>query len=123
MNQIIEEKVKAYYEAKVNLDFQKNLVEILGKELKQLLQKEGITKETTANGYEVSLVNKTTIKYKDELALKDYLKTSGNSNFLVESIDNKKLNAEIKNSISLKEKLSKFIEETNSDSLLVKEVK
>ena len=89
MNKTIEEKVKAYYEAKVILDFQKNQVETLGKELKELLQKEGVTKETTANGYEVSLVNKTNIKYKDELALKNYLKTSGNSNFLVESIDSK----------------------------------
>ena len=123
MNKTIEEKVKAYYEAKVILDFQKNQVETLGKELKELLQKEGVTKETTTNGYEVSLVNKTTIKYKDELALKKYLKTSGNSSFLIENIDNKRLNAEIKNSQLLKEQLSKFIEETNSDSLSVKEAR
>ena len=71
MKKEIEEKVKAYYEAKVALDFQKAQLESLAKELKEELQQEGVKKEITSNGYEVSLTSRTTIKYNDELALKD----------------------------------------------------
>lgn len=122
MKKEIEEKVKSYYEAKVALDFQKAQLENLGKELKEALQQEGVKKETTSNGYEVSLTSRTTIKYKDELALKDYLKIAG-PEYIVESIDSKKLNADIKNSDQLKNNISKYLDISTVDSLTVKEGK
>lgn len=122
MKKEIEEKVKAYYEAKVALDFQKAQLENLGKELKEELQQEGIKKEITSNGYEVSLTSRTTIKYNDELALKDYLKIAG-PQYIIESIDSKKLNADIKKSDQLKNDISKYLEISTIDSLSVKEGK
>ena len=122
MKKEIEEKVKAYYEAKVALDFQKAQLESLAKELKEELQQEGIKKEITSNGYEVSLTSRTTIKYNDELALKDYLKMAG-PQYIIETIDSKKLNTDIKKSDQLKNDISKYLEISTIDSLSVKEGK
>ena len=54
MKQELEAKVKNYFEAKRFADEAKAQVDRLGLELKELLFKEGITKERTSNGFDVS---------------------------------------------------------------------
>lgn len=123
MKKELEEKVLAYYQAKAEADKAKETADNLGKELKELLDREGITKELTSDGLEVSMVGKTTIKYNDEVAIKDYLRNNQMSDYLVEAIDNKKLNDSIKNSSTLNEALKDKITVTTTYSLSVKEKK
>ena len=123
MKQELELKVKNYYEAKRFADEAKAQVDRLGLELKELLFKEGITKESTSNGYDVSLVDKKTFKYDDELAIRDYLRSNNLSEYLVESIDTKRLNESLKKSNELYNDLVKYITPGTTTSLSVKESK
>ena len=94
-----------------------------GAELKELLIREGITKESTTNGYDVSLVDKKTFKYDDELAIRDYLRLNNLNEYLVESIDTKRLNESLKKSNELYNDLVKYITPGTTTSLSVKESK
>lgn len=123
MKQELELKVKNYYEAKRFADEAKAQVDRLGLELKELLCKEGITKETTSNGFDVSLVDKKTFKYDDELAIRDYLRSNNLNEYLVESIDTKRLNESLKKSNELSNDLAKYITPSITTSLSVKESK
>ena len=123
MNKQLEEKIKTYYDLKQQIDTLKKSLDILGNDLKTELEKENIKKETTSNGYEVNLISKTTIKYTDEEALKNFLKILGKTEYLIESIDNKRLNESIKASESFKKDISNYINENISNSLMIKEVK
>lgn len=123
MNKELEQKVLAYYKAKESADKAKEIVDNLGKELKELLEKEDIKKETTSDGLEVSMIGKTTIKYNDEVGIKNYLKANKMTDYLVEAIDSKKLNDSIKNSQTLNDALKSKITITTSYSLSVKESK
>ena len=123
MKQELELKVKNYYEAKRFADEAKAQVDRLGLELKELLFKEGITKESTSNGYDVSLVDKKTFKYDDELAIRDYLRLNNLNEYLVESIDTKRLNESLKKSNELYNDLVKYITPGTTTSLSVKESK
>lgn len=119
----LETKIKRYYEAKQFADNAKAQVDELGKELKELLDKEGVTKEQTSNGFEVSLIGKTTFKYDDEVAIKSYLRENSLNEYLVESIDSKRLNEKLKESTTLYEELTPYITKSTSLSLSVKESK
>ena len=123
MKQELELKVKNYYEAKRFADEAKAQVDRLGLELKELLFKEGITKESTSNGYDVSIVDKKTFKYDDELAIRDYLRSNNLNEYLVESIDTKRLNESLKKSNELYNDLIKYITPSITTSLSVKESK
>ena len=123
MKQELELKVKNYYEAKRFADEAKAQVDRLGLELKELLFKEGITKESTSNGYDVSIVDKKTFKYDDELAIRDYLRSNNLNEYLVESIDTKRLNESLKKSNELYNDLVKYITPSITTSLSVKESK
>lgn len=119
----LEAKIKHYFDAKKFADEAKAQVEFLGAELKELLDKEGITKDTTSNGFDVNLIEKTTFKYDDELAVRDYLRQNNLNEFLVESIDTKRLNESLKKSKELSNDLSMYIFPTRTVSLSVKESK
>lgn len=123
MNKELEEKIKDYYEAKRIADEAKATVEFLGAELKELLIKEGITKESTSNGFDVSLVDKKTFKYDDELAIRDYLRQNNLNEYLIESIDTKRLNESLKKSNELYNDLVKYITPGITTSLSIKESK
>lgn len=123
MKQELEAKVKNYFEAKRFADEAKAQVDRLGLELKELLVKEGITKESTSNGFDVSLVDKKTFKYDDELAIRDYLRSNNLNEYLVESIDTKRLNESLKKSNELHNDLAKYITPSITTSLSVKESK
>lgn len=123
MKQELEAKVKNYFEAKRFADEAKAQVDRLGLELKELLFKEGITKERTSNGFDVSLVDKKTFKYDDELAIRDYLRSNNLNEYLVESIDTKRLNESLKKSNELYNDLVKYITPGTTTSLSVKESK
>lgn len=123
MKKEIEEKIKNYYEAKRVADEAKATVDFLGAELKEILIQEGISKETTSNGFDVSLVDKKTFKYDDELAIRDYLRSNNLSEYLVESIDTKRLNESLKKSNELYNDLVKYITPGTTTSLSVKESK
>ena len=123
MKKEIEEKIKNYYEAKKIADEAKATVDFLGAELKEILIQEGISRETTSNGFDVSLVDKKTFKYDDELAIRDYLRSNNLSEYLVESIDTKRLNEGLKKSNELYNDLVKYITPGTTTSLSVKESK
>ena len=119
----LEVKIKNYFDAKRIADEAKAQVEFLGAELKELLNKEGITKDTTSNGFEVSLIDSTIFKYVDELAIRDYLRQNNLNEYLVESIDTKRLNESLKKSNELSNDLSKYVMPSISTRLQVKESK
>ena len=119
----IEMKVKEYFQAKQVAEEAKAIADALGNELKEILVQEGITKETTSNGYDVSLVDRKTFKYDDELAIRDYLRLNNLNEYLVESIDTKRLNESLKKSNELYNDLVKYITPGVTTSLSVKENK
>ena len=119
----LEAKVKQYFDAKKFADEAKAQVDRLGLELKELLLIEGITKESTTNGYDVSIVDKKTFKYDDELAIRDYLRQNNLTEFLVEEIDTKRLNESLKKSNELYNDLVRYITPGVTTSLSVKESK
>ena len=66
------------------------------------------------------VVRKDTFKYKDEMAMINYLKNNGLERYVVEKVDTS-LNKELKKGLSLSESLNPMYEKTTSYSLTVKE--
>ena len=122
MNKTLEEKINAYYEAKQKADKAKEIAETLGKELKELLEENQLTNATTENGITASLVNKTTFKYLDEIAVKNYLKNNKMESYITENIDAKKLNVDLKKSELLFNALKDYIQKDNSNQLTLKKI-
>ena len=76
----------------------------LNESIKKALLDAGINKTETPNGTQVSLTTKVSFKY-DEFATIQYLKENNLTQFIVEKVDTKKLNEELKKSKALNESI------------------
>ena len=76
-----------------------------------------------ADDVEGKLVSKNLYKYKDEMAIVNYLKKNKLDNYLQEKINTTVMNKELKNKGLLYESLKDYVEENNSIALSVKEIK
>lgn len=119
----LEEKIKEYFELKQASDELKEKLDTLNAEIKDVLIKGNIKKETTTNGYLVNLIEKKSIKYSDEVAIKSYLKEHSMSDYIIEAIDSTRLNKAIKESEMLSKDLKSNLVENISYNLSVTESK
>lgn len=104
MDLLILNQIELYKEKKA-------LKEALEKELKEMnteivtaMNNAGINKVETPNGVTATVTTKVSLKY-DEVATIKYLKDNGLTQYIVEKVDTKKLNEELKKSKSLNESI------------------
>ena len=90
----------------------------LKQQIMELMDKDGLTKTTTDNGVSASITLKTTFKYDEDAAIK-YLKENGYSKYVVEKIDSKKLNTELKKPTQLSESLKQWYTTTQQRAFSV----
>lgn len=76
----------------------------LNENIKKALLDAGVNKTETPKGTQVSLTTKVSLKY-DEVAVMKYLKDNNLTDYIIEKIDNKKLDKDLKSSKSLNESI------------------
>ena len=119
----MEELIKKYLEAKRVADEAKAAQEELGNQIKGLLKNEADGK-FTGTEVQAQLVESVRYTYGDKLAVMNYLKSTGMSNFIVEQLDEKALNAAMKDSDTLeREILVRNTKKTITESIRASEVK
>ena len=118
---MLESKVKTYLEKQQLVESLKAELAALKDEIVDEMNNEGLNNYSIDN-VKAQIVNKETIKYNDELAIINYLKTNGLSRLVVEKIDTTSMNKELKSSASLNESLSQHITRTTAPTLIVKPI-
>lgn len=116
---ILDEKIKEFYELKTQVDQLNERKDALNKEIKELMIQNGI--DTYSNEeLNSKLVYKTNFKYLDEVGIINYLTQKGLSNiYMVNKIDTTKLNKELKAKGQLFESLKNYINKEESATLTV----
>lgn len=107
----------------LELNIEEDVLKAKKKELKdKIVEKMGTDKEyISKDNIKASLVDKESIKYKDEGGLIKYLKENGYSKYVVEVVDTS-LNKEIKSNITLNESVKSYVTKNISTALSVKNV-
>lgn len=120
---MLEEMIKNYLDAKKVAEEAKARQDELGDKIKELLKNEPDGK-FTGNGVQAQLVESIRYTYNDKLAVMNYLKSTGMSNFIVEQLDEKALNAEMRKSDTLERELTiRSVKKSITESLKASEVK
>ena len=76
---------------------------------------------TTDTNVLAKVVAKETIKYDDEEAMINWLKKNGYAKFVIEKVDTKPMNKELKKGLTLTESLKSMFTKTTSYSLTIEE--
>ncbi len=113
----LNEQVKKYAELKKQQDAIKEEMDSLKTSIVEEMG--DATSFEADNGVVAKLVAKETFKYKDEIGMINYLKEHGMSSFVVEKIDTKSMNKELKKGMSLTESLSPMFTKETTVSLTV----
>lgn len=116
----LDELIKEYGEIFNQLEELNTKKDEIGKEIKELL-KDKVGKEyTTESGIVAKLTDRITFIYDDTTALTNYLISKGLKNtYITESIDSKKLNAELKKSSTLYDGVKSYVTKTVTEVLKV----
>lgn len=92
----------------------------LAEEIKYELQGKIGKTYTTENGINAKLVESVRFTYDDEVGIRNYITQKGlKSTYIVETIDSKKLNAELKKSTTLYDDIKHYVTKTITESLRV----
>lgn len=115
---MLNENVKKY----ADLQAQKEALEAEMAELKTAIVEEmgSDTDFTADDGTVAKLVDKETFKYTDEIAMINWCKMNGYSQFIVEKVNTTSMNKELKKGLTLTESLKPMFTKTVSTSLTVK---
>lgn len=119
----MEELIKKYLEAKKVADDAKATQDELGNQIKELLKNEHQGK-FIGEEVQAQLVESTRYTYDDKVAVMNYLKSSGMNKYIVEQLDEKALNAEMKKSETLERALTiRSVRKSITESLKAGEIK
>jgi hypothetical protein len=113
---MLETLLKEYKDVCIKMEELKTVKEELNDRIKSLMT----GKSYDGINYKATLTERTTFKYNDEVAMLNYIKKKGLSHlYIVEQIDTKKLNAELKLGKTLYNDIKPYIEKTITESLKV----
>lgn len=119
---MLDNMIKEYIDIQKQEEEIKAKKEQLGLQIKEALANEPDATYITAEGNRAMMVEKTTFKYTDELAIMNYIKTKGLSDvYLTTKIDTTKFNKELKSEGMLFEAVKSFVTKTITEALTVKE--
>ena len=120
MEKTLEKQIEEYEKVLEEIENLTKIKTDLGNSIKARLKEEKIKKCLTELGTEIQLVESTKFTYNDETAIINYLKKNKlKSIYMVESIDAKKLNAELKKDGLLYDSLKNYLSKTVVESLRV----
>lgn len=120
MKKELEKNIEEYQRVLSELEKLTNLKNELNVKIKEQLKVEDDYKYLTKDGIKAQLVESTKFTYNDETAIINYLKKNKlKSIYMVESIDVKKLNAELKKDGLLYDSLKTYLSKNTVESLKV----
>lgn len=120
MKKTLERQIEEYEKVLEEIEKLTKIKTELGDIIKERLKEEKIKKCLTELGTEIQLVESTKFTYNDETAIINYLKRNKlKSIYMVESIDAKKLNAELKKDGLLYDSLKAYLSKNIVESLRV----
>lgn len=120
MKNELEKNIEEYQRVLSQLEKLTTLKNELSVKIKEQLKNEEKNKYLTEDGIKAQLVESTKFTYNDETAIINYLKKNKlKSIYMIESIDAKKLNAELKKDGLLYDSLKTYLSKDTVESLRV----
>lgn len=120
MKKTLERQIEEYEKVSEEIENLTKIKTELGNSIKEKLKSEENKKYLTELGVQAQLVESTKFTYNDETAIINYLKKNKlKSIYMLESIDVKKLNAELRKDGLLYDSLKNYLSKTVVESLKV----
>ena len=120
MKKTLERQIEEYEKVSEEIENLTKIKTELGNSIKEKLKAEENKKYLTELGVQAQLVESTKFTYNDETAIINYLKKNKlKSIYMLESIDVKKLNAELRKDGLLYDSLKNYLSKTVVESLKV----
>ena len=114
---MLDEKIKQYLTIKANMDAEKDMLETLKTDiLKELGSR---TEYQTSDGLVATVTLKEKFDYTDEPGMISWCESHGYSQYVVKTIDTRKMNKELKKGASLTEGLKTMYTKVESKALSV----
>lgn len=118
----LNENLERYYQLQKEVDEREEEMKSLKEEIIKAMNEEGITSQNTGL-VEGKLINKTTFKYDDEVAILSYLRSHRLNDFISTKVNTTAMNKELKAKGVLSQELKPYYSLTESISLSVRQSK
>lgn len=115
----LNENLEKYYQLQKEVEEREDEMKSLKEAIISEMEKEGIKDKDTGH-VEGKIIDKTSFKYNDEVAIITYLRSKGLNNFITTKVNTSAMNKELKGKGVLYEDLKPYCEETTSTTLSVK---
>ena len=115
----LNEKLERYYQLQKEIEEREEEMKSLKEEIIKEMEIEDISSQNTGV-VEGKIINKTSFKYNDEVAMINYLKEKGLESFVNSKVNTSNMNKELKKKGSLYEDLKPYVLETSTSTLSVK---
>lgn len=115
----LNENLERYYQLQQEIDSKEQELNALKEQIVKEMGDAGIASRSTGS-VEGKLINKTTFKYIDEVAILTYLRSHRLNNYISTKINTTAMNKELKGKGALYEDLKKYCSENTSTTLSVK---
>lgn len=115
----LNEKLEIYYQLQKETEEREEEMKSLKEEIVKEMEVEGITSQNTGL-VEGKIINKTSFKYTDEVAILNYLRSHRLNNFISNKVNTTVMNKELKSKGALYEDLKNYCSENSSVTLSVK---
>ena len=118
----LNENLERYYQLQKEVEEREEEMKSLKEAIVKEMEIAGITSQNTGL-VEGKIIDKTSFKYNDEVAIINYLRSHRLNNFIVTKVNTTAMNKELKSKGALYEDLKSYCSENNSITLSVKTVK
>ena len=117
----LNENLEKYYQLQKEIEEREEEMKALKESIIKEMELEGVTSQNTGK-VEGKIINKTSFKYTDEVAILNYLRSHRLNNFISNKVNTSAMNKELKNKGTLYEDLKSYCSESSSTTLSVKSI-